>query len=266
MENQNEKTPKMNTGEGKKKRYYKKRKPKSVVANDVVKAEQGSSSSSPAASDTPTAKPKGKRAYGNKNNDQLGMPKLTAPQGNRDDHKIQTTVNGHTVEHTKTREAIDRAMRISSEMVAQKYAEKDYMKEGASWDNGAHGYTEACAYDDCACGNAACNESGYTDSVDWDGLLDRLEAMNQQIGSQRVTVWDRVKAFAYGILYYDRALMLTLIASLEVRLGNTHWAIAFGCLAITLMVTSTMTVIQNIRLQRLASRLKAYGAEIYKKK
>jgi len=256
MENQNEKAPKMNTGEVKKKRYYKKRKPKAVVANDVVKAEQGSSSSSSTTSDT---KPRKSRSYGNKNNDQLGYP------------KIQTTVNGKTVEHAKTKEAIERAMRISSEMVKEKYAEKeaeakrDYAKEAYVWDRGAHGYTEACAYDDCGC-NDGCSESEYAAQVDWDGLLDRLEAMNAAIGTQRVTVWDRVKAFVEGALEYDRPMYMLLIALLEIQLGNTYWAIGFGALSITYFVTTSINIVRRWQYVRHVRGLIREGVETYKKK
>lgn len=276
MENQNEKAPKMNTGEVKKKRYYKKRKPKAVVANDVVKAEQGSSSPSPAASDAPTARPKGKRSYGNKNNDQLGYPKLTAPLSNGDDLKIQTTVNGKTVEHAKTKEAIERAMRISSEMVKEKYAEKeaeakrDYAKEAQAWDRGAHGYTEAAGISsDYACGDDACGcrgESEYSAQVDWDGLLDRLEAMNAAIGTQRVTVWDRIKAFAEGVLEYDRPMYMLLIALLEIRLSNTYWAIGFGCLSVTYFVTTSINIVRRWQYVRHVRGLIRNGVETYKKK
>ena len=262
MENQNEKAPKMNTGEVKKKRYYKKRKPKAVVANDVVKAEQGSSSPSPAASDAP--KPKGKRGYGNPNNDSLGYP------------KIQTTVNGKTVEHAKTKEAIERAMRISSEMVKAKYAEKeaeakrDYAKEAQAWDRGAHGYTEAAGISaDYACSDDACGchgESEYAAQVDWDGLLDRLEAMNAAIGSQRVTVWDRIKAFAEGVLEYDRPMYMLLIALLEIRLSNTYWAIGFGCLSITYFVTTSINIVRRWQYVRHVRGLIREGVETYKKK
>lgn len=274
MENQNEKAPKMNTGEGKKKRYYKKRKPKAVVANDVVKAEQGSSSPSPAASDTPTAKTR-KRSYGNKNTDQLGLPKLTASLRNEDDSKLQTTVNGKTVEHAKTRESIDRAMRISSEMVAEKYAEKqaeakrDYAKEVYAWDTGAHGYTEACAYSDCGCSGQgeSCNESEYSAQVDWDGLLDRLEAMNATLNTkQRVTVWDRVRAFVEGVLEYDRPMYMLLIALLEIQLGRAYWAIAFGCLSITYFVTTSIQIVKRARYAAHVRSLMRDGVETYNKK
>ena len=269
MENQNEKAPKMNTGEVKKKRYYKKRKPKAVVANDVVKAEQGSSSSSSTTSDT---KPRGSRSYGNKNNDQLGYPKLTAPHSNGDDLKIQTTVNGKTVEHAKTKEAIERAMRISSEMVEAKLAEKeaeakrDYAKEAYVWDNGAHGYTEACAYDDCGCNDGCRGESEYSAQVDWDGLLDRLEAMNAAIGTQRVTVWDRIKAFAEGVLEYDRPMYMLLIALLEIQLGKTYWAIGFGALSITYFVTTSINIVRRWQYVRHVRGLIREGVETYKKK
>ncbi len=264
MENQNEKAPKMNTGEGKKKRYYKKRKPKAVVANDVVKAEQGSSSPSPAASDTPTARTR-KRSYGNKNMDQLGLPKLTASLRNEDDSKLQTTVNGKTVEHTKTRESIDRAMRISEEMIR----EKDYDKEMSAWDNGAHGYTEACAYSDCGCREQGevCNESEYSAQVDWDGLLDRLEAMNAALYTkQRVTVWDRVRAFVEGVLEYDRPMYMLLIALLEIQLGRGYWAIVFGCLSITYFVTTSIQIVKRARYAAHVRSLMRNGVETYNKK
>lgn len=262
MENQNEKAPSMSTGEVKKKRYYKKRKPKAVVANDVVKAEQGSSSSSPAASDTPTAKPRkprSKRSYGNPNNDQLGMP------------KIQNSVNGQKVTTEEVRDSIKHAMRVSSEMVKQKYAEKDYAKEGKAWDNGAHGYTEACAYDDCGC-NDGCLESDYQDKsmhdisqVDWDTLMDRLEAMNAAIGSPKVTLWDRTKAFVSGLLMYERALLLALIAMLEIRLGSTYWAIGFGALSCTNAIMTTIDVIRKAQYRKWIMEQIAEGAEAYKK-
>ena len=273
MENKNEKTPTMSAGEGKKKRYYKKRKPKAVVANDdVVKAEQGSSSSSPAASDTPTAKPRkprGKRAYGAPDNDQLGLP------------KIQTTVNGKTVEHTKTREAIDRAMRISEDMV--KDGQKDYRKEATAWgrdeniliqeegkgyerDNGAMGYTEAgsCGYSDCGCTDA-CNESDYSAQVDWDALLDRLEAMNAAIGSRKVTVWDRVKAFGSGLLAYEKTFLLWLITCLEARIGNGYWAILFGALGLAYFIMTSVSIVRSMRYAAWVKGLVKDGAEAYKK-
>ena len=262
MENQNEKAPSMSTGEGKKKRYYKKRKPKAVVANDVGKAEQGSSSSSPAASDTPTAKPRksrSKRSYGNPDNDQLGYP------------KIQNSVNGQKVTHEETRDAITNAMRISSEMVKQKYAEKDYVKEGKAWDNGAHSYTEACGFDDCGC-NDGCLDSDYQDKsmhdisqVDWDTLMDRLEAMNAAIGSPKVTLWDRTKAFVSGLLGYERALLLALITMLEIRLGSTYWAIGFGALSCTNAIMTTIDVIRKAQYRKWIMEQIAEGAEAYKK-
>ena len=262
MENQNEKKPTMSAGEGKKKRYYKKRKPKAVVANDdVVKAEQGSSSSSPAASDTPTAKPRkprGKRAYGAPDNDQLGLP------------KIVTTVNGQTVEHTKTREAIDRAMRISEDMVKE---QKDYVKEGAAWDNGAHGYTEAagCGYSDCGCTDA-CADGDYADKslhgiseVDWDMLLEKLESMNAAIGARKVTFWDRVKAFGSGLLAYEKTFLLWLITVLEIRVGNGYWAILFGSLGVTYFVLTSIEIVRSMRYAAYVKELIREGAETYRK-
>lgn len=261
MENQNEKTPSMSNGEVKKKRYYKKRKPKAVVDNDVVKAEQGSSSSSPAASDTPTAKPRksrSKRSYGNKDNDQLGYP------------KIQNSVNGQKVTSEEVRDSIENAMRISGEMVAAKYAEKDYAKEGAAWDNGAHSYTESCGNTDCGCEDECASNDGA--QVDWDGLMDRLEAMNAAIGSQKATLlvtpnslWDRTKAFVYGLLGYERALLLALVAVLEIRLGSTLWAIAFGALSCVNAVTMTRTVIRKAQYRKWICNQIAEGAEAYKK-
>ena len=254
MENQNEKTPTMSNGEVKKKRYYKKRKPKAVVDNDVVKAEQGSSSSSPAASDTPTAKPRksrSKRSYGHKDNDQLGMP------------KIQNSVNGQKVTHEETKAAIENAMRISGEMVAAKYAEKDYAKEGKAWDNGAHGYTESCGFDDCGCTDACTPEDGA--QVDWDGLMDRLEAMNAAIGSQKVTLWDRIKSFVSGLLMYERALLLALITALEIRLGSSYWAIGFGALSCANAIMTTITVIRKAQYRKWIMEQIAEGAEAYKK-
>jgi hypothetical protein len=258
MENQNEKKPTMSAGEGKKKRYYKKRKPKAVVANDdVVKAEQGSSSSSPAASDTPTAKPRkprGKRAYGHPENDQLGLP------------KIVTTVNGRSVESIKTREAIENAMRISSEMVKAKYAEKDYAKEGTVWekDNGAHGYTETgtCGYSDCGCNDACADgDSG----VDWDMLLEKLESMNAAIGARKLTFWDRVKAFGSGILAYEKTLMLWLITMLEIRLGNGYWAIGFGALGLAYFIMTSVSIVRSMQYAAYVKGLIREGAETYKK-
>lgn len=249
MENQNEKAPTMSTGEGKKKRYYKKRKPKAVVANDVVKAEQGSSSSSSTTSDT---KPRGSRGYGNKNNDQLGYP------------KIQNSVNGEKVTPEETRDAIKRAMRVSSEMVKEKYAEKEYAKEASAWDNGAHGYTEAAVCSDESCG--CHSESEYSAQVDWDGLLDRLEAMNAAIGSQRVTVWDRIKAFAEGVLEYDRPMYMLLVALLEIQLGKTYWAIGFGCLSVTYFVTTSIDIVRRWQYVRHVRGLIRDGVETYKKK
>jgi hypothetical protein len=283
MENQNEKKPTMSAGEGKKKRYYKKRKPKAVVANDdVVKAEQGSSSSSPAASDTPTAKPRkprGKRAYGHEENDQLGLP------------KIVTTVNGRSVQSIKTREAIENAMRISSEMVKAKYAEKgqkDYTKEGSAWDeniliqeegkgyvrdNGAHSYTEAgsCGYSDCGC-NEACGDGDYADKslhgiseVDWDMLLEKLESMNAAIGARKATFWDRVKAFGSGLLAYEKTFLLWLITMLEIRLGNEYWAIGFGCLGLTYFILTSTEIVRSMRYAAYVKELIREGAEAYRK-
>lgn len=256
MENQNEKKPTMSAGEGKKKRYYKKRKPKAVVANDdVVKAEQGSSSSSPAASDTPTAKPRkprGKRAYGHEENDQLGLP------------KIVTTVNGRSVQSIKTREAIENAMRISSEMVKAKYAEKDYTKEGAAWDNGAHGYTEAagCGYSDCGCTDACADT---TPDVDWDMLLEKLESMNAAIGARKATFWDRIKAFGSGLLAYEKTFLLWLITMLEIRIGNGYWAILFGAMGLAYFIMTSMAIVRSMRYAAYVKGLIREGAETYKK-
>jgi len=255
MENQNEKKPTMSAGEGKKKRYYKKRKPKAVVANDdVVKAEQGSSLSSPAASDTPTAKPRkprGKRAYGHNENDQLGLP------------KIVTTVNGRSVESIKTREAIDRAMRISEDMVKE---QKDYRKEGSAWekDNGAHSYTEAgsCGYSDCGC-NEACGDGDA--GVDWDMLLEKLESMNAAIGARKTTFWDRVKAFGSGLLAYEKTFLLWLITMLEIRLGNGYWAIGFGALGLTYFILTSIEIVRSMRYAAYVKELIREGAEAYKK-
>lgn len=254
MENQNEKTPSMSNGEVKKKRYYKKRKPKAVVDNDVVKAEQGSSLSSPAASDTPTAKPRksrSKRSYGNPDNDQLGYP------------GFQNSVNGQKVAPEETKAAIENAMRISGEMVAAKYAEKDYAKEGTTWDNGAPRYTESCGNTDCGCEDECASMDGA--QVDWDGLMDRLEAMNAAIGSPKVTLWDRTKAFVSGLLGYERALLLALVAVLEIRLGSTLWAIGFGAVSCVNVVTTTRTVIRKAQYRKWIRKQIAEGAEAYKK-
>jgi hypothetical protein len=223
----------------------------------VVKAEQGSSSSSPAASDTPTAKtrkPRGKRAYGNPENDQLGMP------------KIVTTVNGRSVQSIKTREAIENAMRISSEMVKAKYAEKDYTKEGSAWekDNGAHGYTEtgACGYSDCGCTDACADT---TPDVDWDMLLEKLESMNAAIGARKTTFWDRVKAFGSGLLAYEKTFLLWLITMLEIRLGNGYWALGFGALGLTYFILTSTEIVRSMRYAAYVKELIREGAEAYKK-
>jgi hypothetical protein len=267
MENQNENKPTMSAGEGKKKRYYKKRKPKAVVANDdVVKAEQGSSPSSPAASDTPTAKPRksrAKRAYGHPENDQLGLPKFQASGDT--ESKIVTTVNGRSVESTKTREAIENAMRISSEMVKAKYAEKDYTKEGTAWekDNGAHGYTESvteCCDESCGC-TSADGDAG----VDWDMLLERLESMNAAIGARKLTFWDRIKAFGSGILAYEKAFLLWLITCLEAQIGNGYWAILFGALGLAYFIMTSVSIVRGMRYAAWVKGLVKDGAEAYKK-
>jgi len=268
MENQNENKPTMSAGEGKKKRYYKKRKPKAVVANDdVVKAEQGSSSSSPAASDTPTAKPRksrAKRAYGHPENDQLGLPKFQASGDT--ESKIVTTVNGQKVDHIKTREAIENAMRISEDMVKAKYAEKDYAKEGTVWekDNGAHGYTESgtCGYSDCGC-NDACADGDA--GVDWDMLLEKLESMNAAIGARKTTFWDRVKAFGSGILAYEKAFLLWLITCLEAQIGNGYWAILFGALGLAYFIMTSVSIVRSMRYAAWVKGLVKDGAEAYKK-
>ena len=253
MENKNEKTPSMSAGDGKKKRYYKKRRPKAVVANDVVKAEQGSSSSSPAASDTnsPAAsdttkprKPRGKRAYGAPDNDQLGLP------------KIQTSVNGQTVEHTKTREAIDRALRISEDMVRE---QKDYRKESAAWDTG---YTEGTY---CGCG--ACEEDEPEERIDreqWDALMSRLERVHARLHEQRrVTVWDRIRAFGSGFLAYEKTLLLLLIALLESKLDHGGWAIAFGTAAAGNAIWTAWQQIRDARYTAWVKTLQDQGAEVY---
>jgi len=249
MENQNEKKPTMSAGEGKKKRYYKKRKPKAVVANDdVVKAEQGSSLSSPAASDTPTAKPRkprGKRAYGHPENDQLGLPKFQASGDT--ESKIVTTVNGQKVDHIKTRESIENAMRISSEMVKAKYAEKD---------------NATCGYSDCGCTDACADgDSG----VDWDALLEKLESMNAAIGARKTTFWDRIKAFGSGILAYEKAFLLWLITCLEARIGNGYWAILFGALGLAYFIMISIGIVRSMRYAAYVKELIREGAEAYKK-
>jgi len=260
MENQNEKKPTTSAGEGKKKRYYKKRKPKAVVANDdVVKAEQGSSLSSATPSDTPTAKPRksrAKRAYGHPENDQLGLPKL--PASGDTESKIVTTVNGQKVDHIKTREAIENAMRISSEMVKDKYAEKDYAKEGAAWEKD----NATCGYSDCGC-NDACADGDA--GVDWDMLLEKLESMNAAIGARKTTFWDRIKAFGSGILAYEKAFLLWLITCLEARIGNGYWAILFGALGLAYFIMISIGIVRSMRYAAYVKELIREGAEAYKK-
>jgi hypothetical protein len=101
--------------------------------------------------------------------------------------------------------------------------------------------------------------------VDWDTLMDRLEAMNAAIGSPKVTLWDRVKAFVSGLLAYERALLLALITMLEIRLGSTYWAIGFGALSCTNAVMTTITVIRKAQYRKWIMEQIAEGAEAYKK-
>jgi hypothetical protein len=187
--------------------------------------------------------------------------------------KIVTTVNGRSVQSIKTREAIENAMRISSEMVKAKYAEKDYTKEGSAWDNGAHSYTESsnCGYSDCGCTDA-CADGDYADKslhgiseVDWDMLLEKLESMNAAIGARKATFWDRIKAFGSGLLAYEKTFLLWLITMLEIRVGNGYWALGFGALGLTYFILTSIDIVRSMRYAAYVKELIREGAEAYKK-